>query len=241
MAHLWDMARDGSGNSDRLHAPFREVRRTSDTILFLPDVLAALGTAGGPAMKCVESELLLTICANRVPCILVASPAEYRRYASRRGSIDQFVQPVPVRAASMDETLVVLQGIRNRYESYHRVQVPDEVLKTIAESAERLPGALPGKAVQLLDRCAARTRLRELELSPDEAASVRTIEEQLERLTQEKEDAVAKQEFDRAASLRDQGDKLKQSRDWLMHDKLRNAIVDVATVEEVVRDLTAGQ
>jgi ATP-dependent Clp protease ATP-binding subunit ClpC len=80
-----------------------------------------------------------------------------------------------------------------------------------------------------------------LELSPDEAASVRTIEEQLERLTQEKEDAVAKQEFDRAASLRDQGDKLKQSRDWLMHDKLRNAIVDVATVEEVVRDLTAGQ
>jgi ATP-dependent Clp protease ATP-binding subunit ClpC len=242
LSHLWDMIRLNAGKSERANALFAEIRRTSDMVLFLPDFIATLGaTGGGSAMRYVHTEILLTLREDRVPCILVASTTEYRRYVSRRGSIDQFVQPVQVRPASMEETLVVLQGIRSRYETYHRVQVPDEVLKLIAESAERLPGALPGKAVQLLDRCAARTRLRELEPSPDEAAALRAIDEQLEQLNQQKEEAVAEQNFQQAAEFRDRCDKLKQSKVEQMRDKLRTAIVDVATVEEVVRDLTAGQ
>jgi ATP-dependent Clp protease ATP-binding subunit ClpC len=243
LIHFWDVQDHQSARLARLRAIFREARQSSETIVALPDLIAALGrTGGGHESRRLHAELLLTLHEDGVPCVLIASPMDYRRCASRRGSLDQLTQPVRVDPATVEESISVLAGIRHHYLTYHGVQIPDMILKTIVEAADRqLPGALPGKAVQLLDRCAARTRIQKLELTPDESVAVRSTDEQIARLNQEKEEAVGNQDFDRAAALRDQADKLKKSRDWLMHDKARDAIVNETVVEEVVRDLTNGQ
>jgi ATP-dependent Clp protease ATP-binding subunit ClpC len=117
--------------------------------------------------------------------------------------------------------------------------VNDDAVPAIADAADRhLPGALPGKAVGLLDRCAVRARLKNWE-RPDDPAVVE-LDQQIAQLNQQKESAVADQQFDQAASFRDQADKLKKQRDRLLAERaLPPVVVDVGTVEEVVRDLSA--
>jgi ATP-dependent Clp protease ATP-binding subunit ClpC len=149
------------------------------------------------------------------------------------------VQPVPVRPATVEETLAVLAGVRERYETFHRVRVDGPALPAIATAADRLPGALPGKAVQILDRCAARTRLRAWEQTPEADLAVVDLDQQIERLNREKEDAVANQDFEKGAALRDQADQLKRQRERLVAERqVPRPVVDVATVDDVVRDLT---
>lgn len=227
----------------RTRSIFREARKSRETVLVFPDMIAALGrTGGGLELRHLNAELLLTLREARVPCILVASPAEYRRYVSRRGSLDQLVQPIHLRPMTVEESVAVLAGVRSHYSAYHSSQIPEEVLKTIAEAAaHRLPGALPGKAVHLLDRCAARTRIQKAELSPDEAAIVRNFDERIARLYQVREEAVAVQDDPRAAELQSQVDTLKESRELLLQGKTRDAIISDAIVEEVVRDLLGEQ
>jgi ATP-dependent Clp protease ATP-binding subunit ClpC len=240
LVHFWDVDDHGSARLARTRLIFREARKSSGTVLVFPDMIEALGrTGGGRELRRLNAELLLTLREDRVPCILIASPAEYRRYVTRRGSLDELIQPVRLRPATLEETVAVLAGVRDQYATYHGTQIPDEILKTIAEAADRrLPGALPGKAVHLLDRCAVRTRIQKVALSHDEAAVVRDTDEQITRLNQDKDEAVAEQDFPRAAELRNQVDTLKNSREVLLQGKTRDAIVDGAVVEEVIRDLT---
>jgi ATP-dependent Clp protease ATP-binding subunit ClpC len=239
LVHFWDVHDHDSARLARTRSIFREARKSSETVFVFPDMIEALGRMGGGLeLRRLNAELLLTLREDRVPCILIASPSEYRRYVSRRGSLDELIQPVRLPPASLEETVAVLAGVRDQYATYHGTQIPDEILKTIAEAADRrLPGALPGKAVHLLDRCAVRTRIQKVALSHDEAAVVRNTDEQITRLNQEKDEAVAEQDFPCAAELRSQVDTLKKSRELLLQGRTRDAIVDGAVVEEVIRDL----
>jgi ATP-dependent Clp protease ATP-binding subunit ClpC len=148
------------------------------------------------------------------------------------------VQPVHMRPATVEETLAVLAGVRERYEGFHHVRVDGPALPAIAEAAGRLPGVLPGTAVRLLDRCAARARLRDWESTPQADLAVVEMDEQINQLNSGKEQAVADQDFPRAADLRDQADKLKKERERLASERpTPTPVVDVAIVEEVARDL----
>lgn len=239
--HFLDVGPDASKQVTRAKAIFNEVRRLNSTIVFLPDMIESLGVEGESAtLRNLHSELVVTLRENQVPCILTATPSDYHRFVARRSSLDPFVQPVRVRPANRDETIEILNGVRTRFEEFHQVKIGEDTIKAIVESADRyLPGALPGKAIQLLDRCAARTRIRTLSLSDDETAAVRSIEEQLTRLNRKMEEAVDQQDFQQAAAARDERDKLKKSKDWLLQDKARDAVVHVELVEVVVRDLAA--
>jgi ATP-dependent Clp protease ATP-binding subunit ClpC len=239
LIHFLDVGADVSFQIKRAKTIFNEVRRLNSTIVFLPDLIESLGVEGESAtLRNLHSELVVTLRENQVPCILTASPGDYRRFVARRSSLDPFVQFVHMRPANRDETIEILNGVRSRFEEFHQVKISAEAIKAIVESADRrLPGALPGKAIQLLDRCAARTRIRTLSLSDDEAAAVRSIDEQLARLAEKLEEHVNQQDFQQAAVVRDEREKLKKSKDWLLQDKARDAVVHVELIEVVVRDL----
>jgi ATP-dependent Clp protease ATP-binding subunit ClpC len=240
VARAWESSRNWKVASERLREAFGEARRGPNIILFLPDVVATLWIAGVElASGGGHAEVLLAIREGRCPCILAATPADYARCVDHWGPLEPAVQPVPIRPTTVEETLAILVGVRERYETHHHVLVDGPALPAIAAAADRLRGALPGEAVQLLDRCAARARLKAWQLSPSSDPAVVELDEQIRQFNLDKESAVAAQEFDRALQLRDQADRLKKRRAELVADKREPAaVLDVATVEDVIRDLT---
>jgi len=246
LSRLWTSAMDLSRIADHTQCVVNEVRRGKDTVLFLPDAVASLGSnAGGSAAGRVHAELALTFSATETPIILIATPAEYRQCLARWPALGPCIQPIVLRPPGVEETVAILRAICSRYEKHHDVRFADTSLTDIAESADRqLPGALPGKAVRLLDRAAARARMKAWQLAPDVDLAVHEVEQQIERLNRQKEEAVAAQDFSRAAVLRDQADKLKKEKERLLREHQerahpRGVVVDPTIVAEVVRELAA--
>src|SRR5205085_5736828 len=116
-------------------------------------------------------------------------------------------QIVMVEPSTKSETVEILKGLRDRYEQHHRVQIKDDALVAAVELSSRyITGrCLPDKAIDVIDESGARVRLRAMTRPPD----LKEIDEQVESLNREKEEAVANQDFEKAAALRDQADKLK--------------------------------
>jgi len=240
VARLWGDSDDWTEAAKRVQAVFNEARRAKDIILFIPDLVSTLWVAGGGlTARHIHAELLLMVRRGRSSCILSATPADYTRCAERWGPLGPAVQPVAVRATTVEETVAVLHAVRGRYEEHHHVKVADGALAAVAQAADRLPGALPGKAVQLLDRCATRARLNAWTQTPAVDLAITEIDAQIERLNNDKESAVADQDFQRAAALRDLADKLKQEKERRISERGTPdvAIVDAAIVADVARDL----
>ncbi len=165
-------------------------------------------------------------------CIMTGTPAEYQDCLSRKIPLDRCCQPVPVPIATVEETRAILGGLRDRYEKYHRVRFTDEALATVAELADRhLPGALPGKALLLLDHAGARGRGKGADASREVRDNIARLEEQIERLNLEKESAVAQHSFDHAAQLRDRADRLKKQREALSNEEKRVRQTHGGTIE----------
>ncbi|MFM8435591.1 MAG: AAA family ATPase, partial [Planctomycetia bacterium] len=143
--------------------------------------------------------------------------------------------------ATKGEAVEILKGLRDRYESHHRVQISDSALESAVELSSRyITGrCLPDKAIDVIDEAGARVRLKAMTKPPD----LKEIDEEVERLNKEKEEAVANQDFEKAAALRDQADKLKKkkqsmTRDWRDKSREADGVVDEEVVAEVVSKMT---
>src|SRR6516164_4679397 len=166
---------------------------------------------------------------------------EYRKYIEKDGALDRRFQTVVVEPPSRAEALEILRGLRDRYEAHHRVQITDEALEASVELSDRyITGrCLPDKAIDVVDEAGARVRLKAMTRPPD----LKELDEHIERLNQDKEEAVANQDFERAAALRDQADKLKKkketiTREWRERSKEIDGTVDEEVVAEVVSKMT---
>jgi ATP-dependent Clp protease ATP-binding subunit ClpC len=242
-SRLWTGEDVWSRGADLAREVFNEVRR-QDTILFLPDAVASLGSrAGGVAVDRVHAELLLALRSDEVPCILTATPTGYQRCLERHPSLEFLIQPVTLRPLTVEETVTVVHGVCERYERHHRVRVSDEAASALVEAADRqLPGALPGKAMRVLDRAAARARAKAWQSSGEAGAATGPLDALIQELNRQKEDAVGARDFDRAAELRDRADAIRKEIDRLLQqlnerDQLSDSVVDPAIVAEVVRDM----
>jgi ATP-dependent Clp protease ATP-binding subunit ClpC len=206
-------------------------------ILFLDD-LPLSGLADG-----VLSVLSHALAQGQMRLIGAATPEEYRRYLERDGSLERWIQPVHIRPPSRSEVVMVLRQLRPVYEGQHGVRLPDEALEAAAELADRhLGGSQPDKAVDLLDEAAVVVRLK-TQTCP---AEIQDLAAQIERLNGQKESAVAEQDFDRAAGLRDQADRLKRRREALVRewrDRVQgqsNQVGSEVVAEVVKQRLAAG-
>src|SRR5205814_8225172 len=146
-----------------------------------------------------------------------------------------------VNPANRGEALEILKGLRDRYEAHHRVQIKDEALEEAVDLSDRyITGrCLPDKAIDVIDEAGARVRLKAMTRPPD----LKDLDAQIEQLNQEKESAVAEQDFEKAAHLRDQADKLKKkkesiTKEWRDKAKEIDGVVDGEVIREVVNKMT---
>jgi ATP-dependent Clp protease ATP-binding subunit ClpC len=226
---------------ERIKAVMNEVRRAKNTILFIDELHTLVGAGGAEGAIDASNVLKPALARGEVQCIGATTLDEYRKYIEKDGALERRFQTIVVEPPSKAEALEILRGLRDRYEAHHRVQITDEAIEASVELSDRyITGrCLPDKAIDVVDEAGARVRLKAMTRPPD----LKELDEQIERLNQDKEEAVANQDFERAAALRDQADKLKKkketiTREWRERSKEIDGTVDEEIVAEVVSKMT---
>jgi ATP-dependent Clp protease ATP-binding subunit ClpC len=226
---------------ERIKAVMNEVRRAKNTILFIDELHTLVGAGGAEGAIDASNVLKPALSRGELQCIGATTLDEYRKYIEKDGALERRFQTVMVEPPSQDEAVEILRGLRDRYEAHHRVRITDEALKAAVELSSRyITGrCLPDKAIDVIDESGARIRLKSMVRPPD----LKEIEEEIERLNQAKEEAVANQDFEKAASLRDKADKKKKekenlSRDWREKAQESDGLVDDEVIAEVVSKMT---
>src|SRR4029078_8702600 len=196
---------------ERIKAVMNEDRRAKHTILFIDELHTLVGAGGAEGAIDASNVLKPALARGEIQCIGATTLDEYRKYIEKDSALARRFQEIIVEPPSKDETMEILKGLRDRYEAHHRVQIKDEALRDAVELSDRYISArcLPDKAIDVIDEAGARVRLKAMTRPPD----LKDIDTQIETLSQEKEQAVANQDFERAASLRDQADKLKRKKE----------------------------
>jgi ATP-dependent Clp protease ATP-binding subunit ClpC len=226
---------------ERIKAVMNEVRRAKNTILFIDELHTLVGAGGAEGAIDASNVLKPALARGEIQCIGATTLDEYRKYIEKDGALERRFQQIIVNPPSKDETVEILRGLRDRYEAHHRVQIKDEALGAAVELSDRYISGrcLPDKAIDVIDESGARVRLKAMTRPPD----LKELDTEIERLNQEKEAAVAEQDFEKAAHLRDQADKLKKkkegiTREWREKSKEIDGVVDEEVIAEVVSKMT---
>ena len=226
---------------ERIKAVMNEVRRAKNTILFIDELHTLVGAGGAEGAIDASNVLKPALSRGELQCIGATTLDEYRKYIEKDGALERRFQQVSVEPPSQAQTVEILKGLRERYEQHHRVQITDDALKAAVELSTRYITArcLPDKAIDVIDESGARIRLKSMVRPPD----LKEIDEEIERLNQAKEEAVANQDFEKAASLRDQADKVKKrkenlTKEWRDKSRETDGVVDADVIAEVVSKMT---
>src|SRR5437588_2450290 len=226
---------------ERIKAVMNEVRRAKNTILFIDELHTLVGAGGAEGAIDASNVLKPALARGEIQCIGATTLDEYRKYIEKDGALERRFQQIIVNPPSKEETVEILRGLRDRYEAHHRVQIKDEALTAAVEQSDRYISGrcLPDKAIDVIDEAGARVRLKAMTRPPD----LKDLDGQIEQLNQEKEAAVAEQDFEKAAHLRDQADKLKKRKENITREsreksKEIDGIVDEEVVREVVSKMT---
>jgi ATP-dependent Clp protease ATP-binding subunit ClpC len=226
---------------ERIKAVMNEVRRAKNTILFIDELHTLVGAGGAEGAIDASNVLKPALARGEIQCIGATTLDEYRKYIEKDAALARRFQEIIVNPPSPNEAIEILKGLRDRYEAHHRVQITDLALNSAVELSDRyITGrCLPDKAIDVIDEAGARIRLKAMTRPPD----LKDIDEQIDKLNHEKEAAVAEQDFEKAAALRDQADKLKKkkdqvTRDWREKSKETDGVVDEEVIREVVSKMT---
>ena len=226
---------------ERIKAVMNEVRRARNTILFIDELHTLVGAGGAEGAIDASNVLKPALARGEIQCIGATTLDEYRKYIEKDSALERRFQQIMVNPPSKSEAVEILKGLRDRYEAHHRVQIKDEALVAAVELSDRYISSrcLPDKAIDVIDEAGARVRLKAMTRPPD----LKEIDSQIEKLNQEKEAAVAEQDFEKAAHLRDQADKLKKKkegiqREWREKAREIDGVVDEEIIAEVVSKMT---
>ncbi len=226
---------------ERIKAVMNDVRRAKNVILFIDELHTLVGAGGAEGAIDASNVLKPALARGEIQCIGATTLDEYRKYIEKDGALDRRFQTIMVDPPSKQETLDILQGLRDRYEAHHRVRITEEALASAVELSDRyITGKFqPDKAIDVIDEAGARVRMRTMTRPPN----LKELEAETDRLNAEKEEAVASQEFERAADLRDRAERLRQKkeaihREWLEKSEAVEGVVDEEVVAEVVSSMT---
>ena len=201
---------------ERLKKVMKEIMQRGDIILFIDELHNLVGAGAAEGAIDAASILKPALARGELQTIGATTLDEYRKYLERDAALERRFQQVRVEEPTVDDTVQILRGLRDRYEAHHRVKITDEALKASAELADRYiqDRHLPDKAIDLIDEAASRIRIRSMSAPP----RYRELEEEIERVRKEKEESIEAQEFEKAASLRDKERKLTQKKRELEED-----------------------
>jgi ATP-dependent Clp protease ATP-binding subunit ClpC len=228
---------------ERIKAVMTEVRRAKDVILFIDELHTLVGAGGAEGAIDASNVLKPALSRGEVQCIGATTLDEYRKYIEKDGALERRFQTVNVEPPSPEQTIEILKGLRDKYEAHHRVTYTEDAFKAAVELSTRyITGRfLPDKAIDVIDEAGARIRIKSMTAPPD----LREMDVEIARLNKEKEEAVAGQDFERAADLRDQAFKLGKKkeeiqREWRDRENSRESggVVDEDVIAETVSKMT---
>src|SRR6187431_1100580 len=204
---------------ERLKKVMKEITQRGDIILFIDELHNLVGAGAAEGAIDAASILKPALARGELQTIGATTLDEYRKYLERDAALERRFQQVRVEEPSIDETVQILRGLRDRYEAHHRVKISDDALRASASLADRYiqDRHLPDKAIDLIDEAGSRVRIRTMSAPP----RYRELEEEIETVRSEKEAAIEAQEFEKAASLRDKERKLSQKKKEL-EERWRN-------------------
>ena len=195
---------------ERLKKVLKEIRTRGDIILFIDEIHTLVGAGAAEGSIDAAQMLKPMLARGELQTIGATTNDEYRKYIEKDAALERRFQPVKVEEPSVDETVEILKGLRDRYEAHHRVIITDAAIQAAAELADRYISDrfLPDKAIDLVDEAGARLRIRRMTAPPE----LRELDEKIAEVRRNKEAAIDDQDFEKAASLRDEESKLNEER-----------------------------
>jgi ATP-dependent Clp protease ATP-binding subunit ClpC len=222
---------------ERLKKVLKEIRTRGDIVLFIDELHTLVGAGAAEGAIDAASILKPMLARGELQTIGATTRDEYRKHLEKDAALERRFQPISVEEPSVAHTIEILKGLRDRYEAHHRVNFTDDALVAAANLADRYISDrfLPDKAIDLIDEAGSRMRIRRMTAPPD----VREVDEKIAEVRLKKESSIDAQDFERAASLRDeerqlQEERQRRERDWKSGEMDVLSEVDEEEIAEVL-------
>ncbi|MBQ4088333.1 MAG: ATP-dependent Clp protease ATP-binding subunit, partial [Clostridia bacterium] len=220
---------------ERLKNAMGEIRKAGNVVLFIDELHTIVGAGASEGAIDAANILKPMLARGEIQCIGATTLNEYHKHIEKDAALERRFQPVNVGEPTKEESVAILTGLRDRYEAHHRVQITDEAIKAAVALSDRYISDrfLPDKAIDLIDEAASRVRIRAFTAPPD----MKEQEARLEALNKETEEAVANEDFEKAAQLRDTKKQLnnemaERRKEW---EQRRNSKIEIVGEEEVAQ------
>jgi len=226
---------------ERIKAVMEEIRKARNVILFIDEMHTIVGAGSAEGAMDASNIIKPALSRGELQCIGATTINEYRKYIEKDSALERRFQMVKVEAPSIDEAILILKGLRPKYEQHHRAKITDGAVDAAVRLSERyIPGRfLPDKAIDLMDESGARARIT----STMVPKALKDQEGQIELIKSDKEAAIKAQDFEKAASLRDKEKNAKESYEqamtaWRKHRDEQEALVTEDDIMHVVSKTT---
>ena len=226
---------------ERLKKVLKEIRTRGDIILFIDEIHTLVGAGAAEGAIDAASILKPMLARGELQTIGATTLDEYRKHLEKDAALERRFQPIQVQEPSVAHTIEILKGLRDRYETHHKVTISDSALVSAATLADRYISDrfLPDKAIDLIDEAGSRLRIRRMTQPPE----IRAYDEKIAEVRKEKESAIDGQDFEKAAALRDQEkslmqEKMEKEKSWKAGDLDVVADVDEELIAEVLSTAT---
>jgi ATP-dependent Clp protease ATP-binding subunit ClpC len=215
---------------ERIKAVMDEIRKNKNVILFIDEMHTIVGAGSAEGAMDASNIIKPALSRGEMQCIGATTLNEYRKYIEKDSALERRFQTVKVEAPSVEETILILKGIRPKYEAHHKATILDESLEAAAKLSDRyLTGRfLPDKAIDVMDEAGSRARIASMTRPPD----VKDLEARIETIRTEKEAAIKSQDFEKAASLRDDEKTAKEELDAVLAEWKASKEEKLVTVTE---------
>ena len=226
---------------DRLKKVMEEIKNNPDIIIFIDEIHTIIGAGGAEGAIDASNILKPALSRGVIQCIGATTIDEYRKHIEKDTALERRFQPIIVGEPTKEETLEILKGLRDKYESHHRVKITDDALHAAVDLSDRYitDRFMPDKAIDLIDEAAAKIRIESLVTPPN----LKEIEEKIETVVKEKEESIRIQDFEKAARLRDDEKKLKDElseikKEWTTNNQVNSLTVSEENIANVVSSWT---
>ncbi|MFV9511693.1 ATP-dependent Clp protease ATP-binding subunit [Tepidibacillus sp. LV47] len=226
---------------DRLKKIMEEIRQAGNIILFIDELHTLIGAGGAEGAIDASNILKPALARGELQAIGATTLDEYRKYIEKDAALERRFQPIMVDEPTVEETIQILKGLRDKYEAHHRVKITNEAIEAAVRLSDRYitDRFLPDKAIDLIDEAASKVRLVSYTVPPN----LKELEAKLAEVKKEKEAAVQSQEFEKAAALRDKEQQLKEElertkNEWKEHQGRTDTEVTVEDIAQVVSSWT---
>ena len=186
---------------ERIKAVMDEIKRSENIIVFIDELHTLVGAGGAEGAIDAANILKPALSRGEIQCVGATTLDEYRRFIEKDAALERRFQTIMVEPPSVDETVEILKGLRERYESHHKIKITDEALSAAAKMSDRYLSDrfLPDKAIDIIDEAGSRARLNVMTAPPN----LKKLESDIEECRKDKESAVRAQDFEKAAKCRD--------------------------------------